>query len=385
MDKTKLIFGIDKTTGKIRFIDEVKNGKACNCICPDINCNDNLIAKNNLKNKNKHHFAHETKNCKYSNESALHQFSKQLLKNQKFVILPSLTYKSVKIIEEQKITFDEIIIEDDNLTTIGNRKDNSLIKPDCIGVVGENSLIIEIKVSHAVDEEKLDKIKKLGLSAIEIDFSDIELSRNEIEKNLKSSTSIAWLNNSKAKDFFEKKMKQYANLTVIEIEKKYSKNYEIVKCPKYSIELEEFKKSKHFDNNLVQRILNGEIWNRKFYTKKLPTRIYIGDDKINIEPTMNELDKQIKDTKFLLENGLGNWRDEEYFSWLLNKKEQLTQGKYLTVDRDALNELKKVSETKFLGECKKCKYHHLIEGNFVICKFKNDKKKQLNRNNNNYL
>lgn len=42
--------------GKIVHVDSVANGLACDCICPS--CNLPVIAYNNPKNKNAHHFQH---------------------------------------------------------------------------------------------------------------------------------------------------------------------------------------------------------------------------------------------------------------------------------------------------------------------------------------
>jgi len=52
-----LVFASD-ASGKIVLINNVKNGKACNCFC--IACNDPLIARNGGKIK-AHSFAHTTK------------------------------------------------------------------------------------------------------------------------------------------------------------------------------------------------------------------------------------------------------------------------------------------------------------------------------------
>lgn len=50
-----LKYGLDKETNSLVFIDNVPNGNACGCICP--NCKYELVAKNGGLKK-EHHFAH---------------------------------------------------------------------------------------------------------------------------------------------------------------------------------------------------------------------------------------------------------------------------------------------------------------------------------------
>ncbi len=45
------------------------------------------------------------------------------------------------------------------------------IRPDLILTIGGRDLIVEVFVTHKVDDEKVGRIKRLGVSAIEIDLS----------------------------------------------------------------------------------------------------------------------------------------------------------------------------------------------------------------------
>lgn len=45
--------------------------------------------------------------------------------------------------------------------------------PDLIATVNGRDLLIEVFVTHSVDQAKKEKIKSLGISALEIDLSDI--------------------------------------------------------------------------------------------------------------------------------------------------------------------------------------------------------------------
>ena len=121
---------------------------------------------------------------------------------------------------------------------------------------------------------------------------------------------------------------------------------------------------------MVQKITAGGRWNKKFYDKKLPTKVYIDNSKIEIEPTIEELNSHISHLKTTFELAIGNIFEEEYYSWLIKKKELLEKGFYSPHDRIALGELKNISEYKTLSQCVKCDFHKTKIENYVICKYK---------------
>ena len=188
-------------------ISEVPSGLQCECICPV--CNGKLEAH---KGKIKvHHFKHyEITNCQGALETSIHLASKRLFLAKKEVLLPDLfayvpefgnqkvqskkQYKSKTVIEECKIDdfqpdiFMEIEIKRKGITHLA-------------------PLIVEIAVTHFVDAEKLVKIKKKGISAIEISLDKIERIKNDDELwiELTNQDNIKWLFNSKLSALIEKK------------------------------------------------------------------------------------------------------------------------------------------------------------------------------------
>ena len=78
----KLPVGIDKDTGSLLRIDEVRRGLGCNCLCPG--CETPLVArKGELK---AHHFAHHTpppESTLSCAESALHKWAKNIVAKQR--------------------------------------------------------------------------------------------------------------------------------------------------------------------------------------------------------------------------------------------------------------------------------------------------------------
>lgn len=128
--------------------------------------------------------------------TALHLWTQQIIQQEKQIMLPPYRghyYKPSK----QLIQFDEVFLE---------RRipiDDSYIQPDCIGRITRNGqahdLLIEILVTHEVDEQKKNDIKALNLACIEIDLSDLIDTdyTSEIikERLLNKYNDRVWLNN----------------------------------------------------------------------------------------------------------------------------------------------------------------------------------------------
>lgn len=164
--------------GRKVHIDEVKPGQQCGCTCPI--CGVELIARNQ-GDKIVHHFAHlpYQKKRSVSEESDLHKLAKQIILTQKRVMLPGY-YEYIK---PQSFTFDEVEIEE--------RNDYKLLQPDCVGIKYVDGvphrLWIEIKVTHGIDRAKLQQIKRMSQSCIEIDlrqFKDKTYSEEELTNYL---------------------------------------------------------------------------------------------------------------------------------------------------------------------------------------------------------
>ena len=80
------------------------------------------------------------------------------------------------------------------------RKTGSII-PDVIVEVSGRQLLVEVTVTHGVDDAKLTRIRELGLSCLEIDLSDAprDLGREELEKIVvDGSTQKRWIHNVRA-------------------------------------------------------------------------------------------------------------------------------------------------------------------------------------------
>ena len=171
--------------GKFVSIDDIKvRGLACNCRCA--NCKELLKAR--LGKVRKPHFAHHNSNKKVGNktcyENTLHKLAISVIEEEKCVMLPSLD-----CIDAQKVSFEHIEVEE--------RNDSPDLQPDLVGVTSdEKRIAIEIKYTHEVDERKLDKILKKGITCVEIDISNIPMDKEKLREFLcESVDDREWLNN----------------------------------------------------------------------------------------------------------------------------------------------------------------------------------------------
>lgn len=119
--------------------------------CPA--CKEVVIArKGNVKI---HHFAHKSgTDCQYGYQTSVHLTAKEIIEKTHKVLIPS---KGITIVDEVRTE-----------TKIGS------IIPDILVFCDGKQYIVEIFVTHPVDENKKEKIKALDISTIEVDLSDLK-------------------------------------------------------------------------------------------------------------------------------------------------------------------------------------------------------------------
>lgn len=149
--------------GQLVTVESVPSGLACGCLCPA--CGAPLVAKKGPQNV--HHFSHAVKtDCKGALETALHIKAKDVLSRFNQIMLPSYYHpeRYRKPWAEHKpcvYFYSNALIE----TKIGR------IRPDVVlDGLESKPLIIEIFVTHAIDNQKAIEIKEIGLPCLEIDL-----------------------------------------------------------------------------------------------------------------------------------------------------------------------------------------------------------------------
>lgn len=226
----KIPFGLKD--GRLHHAEDVKRGLACECICPE--CGRPLQARQGKKVPP--YFAHDSKSCESGYETAIHLASKQIIEDAGSIRLPSLMVCASKFDLDEKThqlaytlnearnnyTLEQVTVE----RNLGN------IRPDILAIIGGKELLIEVAVTHFVDDEKLLKIRKNNQAAIEIDLSSVSRNPNweELRKSVLDINNTYWINNPK------------------ETEIRETLDIKIDKIVKFENELIELRKSKEKEN-----------------------------------------------------------------------------------------------------------------------------------------
>lgn len=179
MNNTLLAYALN-AENKLVHIDNVKNGLECGCVCPG--CKESLVAKNDGKIR-EHHFAHVSGNdCGTGYQTIRHIWGKELIVANQLVPV-ALNGKKVFIKTNQiwmEITLTDLNIIPDVFARAG-------LQFNYMGLsfTTDVPLIVEIYVTHKVDDEKAAIIKKAGIPAIEIDLSkSTAMTKEELAKDL---------------------------------------------------------------------------------------------------------------------------------------------------------------------------------------------------------
>ena len=198
----KTPLGLDKDSQRVRFINDVETGLACNCMCPG--CGADLIAKKGIKVV--HHFSHykaeEHSGC---GETSLHLLGKALLLEATTQVIPAGAIKKNNTELSCMGTLctgpSFINLWEADIWDIEEEVNKGDYQPDilCKARIGEHetSLAIEVAVTHKVEEEKLGRVQRDNLSMIEIDISRLLskriLTRDDCIKELSNIGNISWI------------------------------------------------------------------------------------------------------------------------------------------------------------------------------------------------
>ena len=155
-------------------------------------------AGSSLWQKMTHHFAQKAgTNCAFGYQTSLHLLAKDILANARRMVIPELYLRPDKpwlrdhlISPAREILIDEVDVE----------QNHGSIIPDVAVYAGGKKFFVEIYVTHAVDEEKLSKLKQSGISTIEIDLSKadryIQQAADLSEVLLGNSENKKWIFNT---------------------------------------------------------------------------------------------------------------------------------------------------------------------------------------------
>lgn len=169
-------------------------------------CCGDLVAKQGKVQE--HHFAHaKGAECAHALETALHLAAKDILAKRREIVLPTVeigfrhsTWRTV-IAKERRYEIESVAVE---------RKLGSIV-PDVIARIKGRELLVEVTITHGVDDQKLKKIRDLRLSCVEINLTQVQrdLWRENLEKMVVDDGSRKrWLHNVRANEERKKKLSE---------------------------------------------------------------------------------------------------------------------------------------------------------------------------------
>jgi len=199
---------------------EVERGLACNCVCPA--CGHKLVA---CQGKDKiDYFAHyKGSDCGAGYETALHVLAKETLYEEKKILIPEL------IVKYNPAGLEETVLEQETLVPVKSvqvddvqlEKRQGEIIPDVIVKIQGKELLVEIKVTHGIDDKKKAYIRRNKLYVVEYDFSKIRgiVDKEHIKKVLTRTYDGAkkgfgrgeWINHPSCRKTLVKLIKQHKN------------------------------------------------------------------------------------------------------------------------------------------------------------------------------
>ncbi len=169
--------------GRVWAPREVEPGLACRCICPA--CHQPLVAKAIASSKRVPHFAHCGEvACETGAETGIHMRAKQVISDRMRVLLPAwganlLDRPNPPVGRDNLRRIHEggrVDIDGYQATLLEVHEEHVMdgFIPDVYALAADGELLVEIRYTHAVDDDKAAKVRAAGFRTIEIDLSRMD-------------------------------------------------------------------------------------------------------------------------------------------------------------------------------------------------------------------
>lgn len=177
------------TDGQLITIENAIRGLACNCSC--VCCGEPVVARKGPIRE--HHFSHHSnkESCFIQRESLLHLYAKQVIRTHLGLQLPPMPGTWPE--SEDQTSWWDFERVDQEVPQPG-------FQPDLVAHLRDGSqLFIEIAVTSFIGEEKLERIKNVGIDTVEIDLRELLYSKLPIPSEevtahiLKQTHNKSWI------------------------------------------------------------------------------------------------------------------------------------------------------------------------------------------------
>jgi hypothetical protein len=169
--------------GRAYAPSEVQPGQACGCVCPG--CGQPLVAKAQASLVRRPHFAHLSgTGCATGFETGVHLRAKQLIQERARILMPKWDGRPpamtnppcVSDLDGYVLTGPRVdvpaVVAD--LVEVGLEQALEGYVPDVIAHDAEGQVLIEVRVTHAVDGGKEARVRADGRRMMEIDLSGVD-------------------------------------------------------------------------------------------------------------------------------------------------------------------------------------------------------------------
>ncbi|MEN1944456.1 competence protein CoiA family protein [Luteimonas sp. MJ293] len=168
--------------GRIWAPSEVPKGKACGCVCPA--CHAPLVAKAQESRRRRPHFAHLTDTgCQTGRETGIHERAKQLIADYQRLAVPAWAGDPIDMPNPPHARDEDGCLHwgrpvdyparSMELRDIEIERSFGTYKPDVVARDEVGELLIEVRVTHAVDDIKAERVQAQGRRMVEIDLSQL--------------------------------------------------------------------------------------------------------------------------------------------------------------------------------------------------------------------
>lgn len=169
--------------GRVWAPGEVAKGKGCGCVCPG--CGQPLIAKALTSRHRRPHFAHlAVTDCPTGRESGIHKRAKQVILERRELLLPDWNGDLFDRINPPRAQDDEGQFHEGRriewppvrvaLRDLEKERSFGGYQPDVVAHDDVGELLIEIRVTHAVDDCKAARVQAHDRRMVEIDLSHMD-------------------------------------------------------------------------------------------------------------------------------------------------------------------------------------------------------------------
>lgn len=164
---------------------QVESGLKCGCTCPG--CGAPLVARHSASGRVISNFAHYAgADCATGFETAVHLAAKQLIVDRMTLFLPEVTARVPGTGLGGGARGREGLVRPAGLRNLNAvRVEEYLggIRPDLVVSIGGEEVLVELAVTHFVDDVKLARIQVLDMPTVELDLSELREMNFEALKN----------------------------------------------------------------------------------------------------------------------------------------------------------------------------------------------------------